>query len=127
VARGLALAIPSNAVRDFLAGGVPHAWFGVTVRPVRVPRGTGRRGAFGLVLLEVEQESPAAGASLLPGDVLLGTEEKSFLSVADLADALEVRGPRLMRFEFLRGDHRRIRRVAVRLGERLTAGSGIAA
>ena len=127
VARGLALAIPSNAVRDFLAGGVPHAWFGFTVRPVRVPRGTGKRGAFGLVLLEVEQESPAAWASLLPVDILLGTEEKSFLSVADLADALEVRGPRLMRFEFLRGDHRKIRRVAVRLGEQLTARSGIAA
>jgi serine protease Do len=126
VAGGLALAIPSNAVRDFLARGAPDAWLGVTVHPV-VPHGAGGGSAFGLVLLKVEQDSPAASASLLPGDILLGTEEKSFASVDDLAEALEGRGPRLVRFKFLRGDYQSIRRVTVRFGEQLASGSGIAA
>jgi len=127
VAGGLALAIPSNAVRDFLVSGAPDSWLGVTVHPVRVPRGAGRVSAFGLVLLKVEQGSPAASASLLPGDILLGTDEKSFVSVDDLAEALQGLGPRLVRFEFLRGDYQSIRRVTVRFGEQLASGSGIAA
>jgi serine protease Do len=124
---GLALAIPSNTVRDFLVSGAYDAWLGVTVHPVRVPRGAGRGSAFGLVLLKVEQGSPAASASLLPGDILLGTEEKSFVSVDDLAEALQCRGPRLVRFEFLRGDYQSIRRVTVRFDEQLVSRGGVAA
>jgi serine protease Do len=127
VAGGLALAVPSNAVRDFLAGGAPDAWLGVTVHPVRVPGGEGRAGVFGLVLLTVEEDSPAAFASLLPGDILIGTEERSFSSVDDLAAAVQGRDTRLVRLAFLRGDHQHIRRVTVRLGEQLPSGSGIAA
>jgi serine protease Do len=126
VAGGLALAIPSNTVRDFLVRGAPDAWLGVIVHPV-VPRGARRGSALGLELLDVERGSPAASASLLPGDILLGTEEKSFVSVDDLAEALQGRGPRLVRFKFLRGDYQSIRRVTVRLGEQLVSGSGIAA
>jgi len=127
VAGGLALAIPSNALRYFLVNGANDAWLGVTVHQVRVPRGAGRGSAFGLVLLKVEQGSPAASASLLPGDILLGTEEKSFVSVDDLAEALQCRGPRLVRFEFLRGDYQSIRRVTVRFDEQLTSRGGVAA
>ncbi len=127
VVGGLALAIPSNAVRDFLVSGANDAWLGVTVHPVRVPRGAGRGSAFGLVLLKVKQGSPAASAALLPGDILLGTEEKSFVSVDDLAEALQCRGPRLVRFEFLRGDYQSFRRVTVRFDEQLASRGGIAA
>ena len=115
VAGRLALAIPSNAVRDFLAGGPRSAWLGVSVHPVRLPRTNG--GAFGLVLLEVEPGGPAAQASLMAGDILLGTEEKHFQSVDDLARAMDGQGLRLLRFEFLRGDYSRVRRVTVRLGD----------
>jgi len=44
-----------------------------------------------------------------------------------LAEALQGRGPRLVRFEFFRGDYQSIRRVTVRFGEQLASGSGIAA
>src|SRR6266700_3774674 len=114
VAGRLALAIPSNEVRHFLAVGPGDAWLGVTVRPVRVPRLGGQ--TFGLILLEVETSSPAAQASLMVGDILIGTEEKPFRSIEDLSDALDGAGVRLLRLEFLRGSYSRVRRVTVRLG-----------
>src|SRR5712691_9712702 len=117
VAGRLALAIPSNMVRHFLAVGPDDAWLGVTVRPVRVPRFGGH--TFGLILLEVETGSPAAQASLMAGDILIGTEEKPFRSIEDLSDAIDgagVRLLRLLRLEFLRGSYSRVRRVTVRLG-----------
>ncbi len=114
VAGRLALAIPSNVVRHFLAVGPGDAWLGVTVRPVRVPRFGGH--TFGLILLEVETSSPAAQASLMAGDILIGTEEKPFRSIEDLSDAIDGAGVRLLRLEFLRGSYSRVRRVTVRLG-----------
>ena len=114
VAGRLALAIPSNVVRHFLAVGPGNAWLGVTVRPVRVPRLGGQ--TFGLILLEVETSSPAAQASLMAGDILIGMEEKPFRSIEDLSDAIDGTGVRLLRLEFLRGSHSRVRRVTVRLG-----------
>jgi serine protease Do len=129
VAGRLALAIPSNTARDLLAEGPADAWLGVTVRPVQVP-GADRRGSpynLGMLLLEVEPGSPAASASLLPGDILLGTEGKFFASVDDLPRALLGRGPRILRLEFLRGDYVRIRRVTVQIGGQLASGSSVAA
>jgi serine protease Do len=114
VAGRLALAIPSNAVLDFLAGGPRGAWLGVTLHPVRLPRASGH--TFGLVLLEVEPGSPAAQASLMAGDILLGTEQEPFRSVEDLARAIDGVGFRLLRLQFLRGSYSRVRRVTVRLG-----------
>jgi len=125
VAGRLALAIPGNAVRDFLAGGPRSAWLGVAVHPVRLPRANGR--AFGLVLLEVEPGSPAAQASLMAGDILLGTEGKRFQSIDDLATAIDGQGLGLLRFEFLRGDYSHLRRVTVRLGVSNDGKDGIAA
>jgi serine protease Do len=127
VAGRLALAIPSNAVRDFLAGGSADAWLGVTLHPALIPRSTSRPKTFGLVILEVEPGSPAALASLLPGDILLGTEEKLFASLEDLSRALRGSGPRVLRVEFLRGNYARIRRVTVQLGSTLPIRSSVAA
>jgi serine protease Do len=127
VAGRLALAVPSNAVSNFLASDPIDAWLGVSVAPVRVPRPGSRAKTFGLVLLEVEPESPAANASLLPGDILLGTEEKSFTSLDDLANSLQGSGPRLLRLAFLRGNYERFRRVTVQLGVQRNSRSAAAA
>ena len=116
VAGRLALAVPSNSVANFLRSGPSDAWLGVVVQAVRVPGDRGRREAFGLLVAEVEPESPAAAASLLAGDILLGTEERRFVSAGDLARALDGTGLRLLRLEFLRGDYTRVRRVTVQLG-----------
>ncbi len=119
VAGRLALAIPSDVVRNFLSAGPSDAWLGVTVRPVRVPRSNAAHGSshtFGLMVLEVEPRSPASSASLLPGDILLGTGQKAFTLLEDLWQVLEGSGPRLVRLEFLRGDYSRVRCVTVQLG-----------
>ena len=127
VAGRLALAVPSNAVSNFLAADPIDAWLGVTVAPVRVPSPGNRAKLFGLVLLEVEPDGPAANASLLPGDILLGTDEKSFASLDDLANSLQGSGPRVVRLAFLRGDYERYRRVTVQLGVQRVPGSAAAA
>ena len=127
VAGRLALAIPSNAVRDFLSSGPANAWLGVTVHPALIPRSADASKTFGLVVLEVEPGSPADMASLMSGDILVGTEEKSFTAIEDLADALQGSSPRILRVEFLRGDYRKIRRVSVQLGILLPARSPVAA
>jgi serine protease Do len=127
VAGRLALAIPSNAVRDFLSVTPNDDRLGVTVHPAFIPSPANRGKAFGLVVLQVEPESPAALASLLPGDILLGTVERRFTSLEDLARALQGNGPRVLRFEFLRSDYQLIRRVTVQLGNPLQARNSVAA
>jgi serine protease Do len=131
VARQLALAVPSNIVNGFLSAGPSDAWLGVTIQPVRIPRsspaGGGNERGIGLLLMDVEQGSPAEAASLLAGDILLGTEGKAFSSVGDLSRALEGNGPRVVRLEFLRGDYSRVRRVSVQLGSSHEARSSVAA
>jgi len=127
VAGRLALAVPSNAVTNFIASDPIDAWLGVTVAPVQVPRPGTRSKVFGLVLLEVEPDGPAANASLLPGDILLGTDEKSFASLGDLSKSLQGSGPRVLRLAFLRGDYERFRRVTVQLGAQRILRSAAAA
>jgi len=118
IAGRLALAIASNEVRRFLRGenATEPLRLGVSVMPVRLPRSSG--GKFGLVLAAVEPETPAARASLLPGDILLGTEEKRFTSVHDLTEVLRADEAFLLRLEFLRGDYERVRRVSVQIAPR---------
>lgn len=116
VASGLALAIPSNDVVRFLRDDSGVQWLGVAARAVRLPR-RGRTSA-GLLLLEVEANSPAGMASLIAGDILLGTDEAPFSSVDDLAGVLEGREPRVLRLRFLRGDYSKVRKVSVWLGGR---------
>jgi serine protease Do len=125
VAGRLGLAIPSNSVSQFLQAGPGDAWLGVTLHAVRVPRPHG--SAHGLVILEIEPQSPAERASLLPGDILLGTEGGPFHSLEDLAQSLSGRAPRVLRLEFLRGDYSRVRRVSVQLGTEAAARSSVAA
>ncbi len=115
----MALAIASNEVLRFLLGDQGSNWLGVTVMPVRLPKTS--RHSFGLVLAGIEPGSAAAQASLLPGDILLGTEAMPFASVEDLAAVLRKSGARELRLEFLRGDYHRVRRVSVQLAGKAAA------
>jgi serine protease Do len=113
VAGRLALAIPSNDVARFLLGDTGGRWLGVSVSPVRLPRPSEARA--GLAVLEIDPGSPAALASLLPGDILLGTEDVAFSTPRNLAKALEENSNGALRLKFLRGDHNKVRRVTVSL------------
>ena len=113
VAGRLALAIPSNEVSQFLLGETGGRWLGVTVQQVRLPAPTETR--TGLIVLGIEPGSPAALASLLPGDILLGMDDAMFSSAERLAEILQRNSEGSLRLKFLRGDYRKIRQVTVRL------------
>lgn len=114
IAGGLALAVPGQAVAQFLNRGAADVWLGVVVQPVPVEAGD--RPSIGLLVLRVEPGSAAAAASLLTGDLLVGVEGRPFRSADDLGEALARNAGSLLHLDFLRGDRRAARQVAVRLG-----------
>ena len=105
VAGGVALAIPSDNVADFLKRG-SRPVLGVVVRPVDV----------GLLVLEVIPNSPAENASLLIGDLLVSVNGRRIESMDNLGDAIDHAAGVLLKIGFFRGDRRREREVSVRLG-----------
>jgi serine protease Do len=112
IAGGLALAVPSNTVAEFHQKGPRTARLGVVLRPVPVRFDGHER--LGLMLLEVLAQSPAAACSLLPGDILLGSDGRWFTGPEDLADWLDEAGATI-RLMFLRGDRSRLRETTAAL------------
>lgn len=117
---GIALAIPTDAVEDFLQNGV-RPRLGVTVRIVRLPRGRG----VGLLIISIEHGSPAEQASLLIGDILIGTPDSRFITTADLSDVIGEASDTIgqaearLHLRFLRGDNTREREVVISLSARI--------
>lgn len=110
IAAGLALAVPSNAVGEFLGRrGASPPMLGVTLQPVQL-----HGSAVGFLLLKVDPGSAAAGASLMIGDLLIGADGRRFTSFDDLSAALDSAGE-VLELQFLRGDRRSTRSTAVRL------------
>ena len=113
-AGGLALAVPSNAVADFVRRGSSAVMLGVTVRPVLLEN----RRAIGLLVLEVSTGGAADTASILIGDLLVGANGRPFRAVEDLSDAIDSAAAGVLKLQFIRGARRTGREVAVRLGGR---------
>lgn len=112
VAGGLALAIPSRAVQSFLnRAAAPPVSLGVVVRPVRL-----RNGGTGMLILELVPNGAAENASLLPGDILLGSADSRFGTVDDLQTAIDRAPAGLLPIDFYRAGQQILRRVSVRLG-----------
>lgn len=110
IAGGLALAVPSNAVAEFLARkGSSGPTLGVTLQPVPL-----RRGSFGFLLIKVDPGSAAEDASLMIGDLLIGAAGYPFTSLDDLSAALDSAGE-VLELQFLRGDRRTTRSTTARL------------
>jgi predicted metalloprotease with PDZ domain len=72
------------------------------------------------MILEVAQDGPAAMASLMAGDLLIGTGDRGWDSIDDFEKALDDAGNRLIRLQFLRGHRTNVRTVAVQLRPRTT-------
>jgi S1-C subfamily serine protease len=96
-AQGLCFAVPSNTaafvMAEFLAHGrVRRAWLGIAAEEVLLPAVVAERAGLakprGVLVRSVEPKSPAAGAGLKAGDVLVALSGKPVTSVADLHRAL---------------------------------------
>lgn len=112
IAAGLGLAVPTEAVQRFIRLGPESVSLGVSIHATRMR--LDRRDAVGYVVLEVTPGSAADKASLLPGDVLIGTAERWFDRPQDLGNLLESGVPSI-RLRFLRGEKTRWREVVVQL------------
>lgn len=110
IANGLGIAVPSDAVDRFLQGSRPR--LGVTLQPVLVP--TQGKQQLGLLILEVAIGSPAATSGLLPGDIVIGANDRFFTSPDDLSMILERSSE--VRLETVRGGQRVTQQVT--LGDR---------
>lgn len=99
IVNGLGVAVPSNAVVDFLRRGARPS-LGVTLRPA----------SHGMQIVAVDPAGAAAAASLRPGDILVGTHER----LLEMLDS----GQDTLRLPFFRGDVSRLREVFVRLAPR---------
>jgi serine protease Do len=90
VAGGLALAIPSNAVKRFLSRAA-RPRLGIEIRPVPAPHHGA--DALGLLIFDIQRESAAEKSGLMIGDLILGTREGEreslFTDPNELGDALE--------------------------------------
>lgn len=108
---GLALAVPSNSIVEFLRRGASPAMLGVTVRPVLLEQGR----SVALLVLETAAGGAAEAASILIGDLLLAADGKPFRSAEDLSDAIEEAEAGVLALQFTRGNSRSQRQVMVRL------------
>jgi serine protease Do len=96
IVNGLGVAVPSNAAVEFLRRGARPA-LGVTLQPT----------SHGMQIVSVDPSGAAAAASLLPGDILVGTHDR-------LMEQLDS-GKETLRLPFFRGDTSRLREVFVRV------------
>ena len=112
IAGGLAYAIPSHAIAEFLRAPIkPRGGLGVVARPVPLDRSSRQ---IGFIVLDVIRDSPAGRASLLQGDILVGAGGRRFQSVQDLEN-IHTKGEGILELQFLRGVSRNIRAVAIRM------------
>jgi serine protease Do len=115
IAGGLAFAIPSHSVAEFLgapgaARSMAQGGLGVVVQPVSVDR-----NRLGFIVLQVISGSAADRASLLQGDVLVGAGGRRFQSVQDLETAIDASREGVLELQFRRGAGSNLRVVAVRI------------
>ena len=114
ISAGIGLAVPSNTVSRVLRGDGSRASLGIVARSVQISiHGKAR---VGMIILKILKSSPAEAASLMLGDIVIAGIGRSLESMDDLEQLLDGTGERVIRLQFLRGDRKNIRTVAVRLG-----------
>src|SRR5215470_6626495 len=86
IANNLAFAVPSNAVKRFLARD-KRPQLGIKIRALPVTQDGS--DMLGLLVFEVQSGSVAENSGLMLGDTIVGTREGPFTNSNDLAAALE--------------------------------------
>jgi S1-C subfamily serine protease len=93
LANGPALAIPTDIAMNLAQtlaqhGQLKRGYLGISSQPVRLPNNTplvqGKQPEIGLLLVQVEQNSPAAAAGLYIGDILVSMGGQVIADVDDL-------------------------------------------
>jgi serine protease Do len=89
---GIGFAIPSNLASKIVAqlrdhGSVERGWLGVAMQPITPPlaKAMGRSDDDGVLIDQVEPDSPAAHAELHQGDVITAVDGKPVKGARDLA------------------------------------------
>lgn len=100
-------------------GHVRRGYLGISSQPIALPerQRAGRQQEIGLLIVRVEDGSPASAAGLLVGDILVGVEGHEITDPARLQDVLG--GERIgteVAFEVVRGDA--LHTLSVTIGER---------
>jgi S1-C subfamily serine protease len=126
LARATALTVPASTVARVAGqllerGHVARGWLGIATQPVRLPpplqRSLGTEADGGLVVVNVEPDSPADRGGVLIGDILLALDDASVRDPGDVLAALGGdRIGKLVTLHVARGG--RAERVSVTVGER---------
>jgi serine protease DegQ len=97
LARATAVTVPASTVSRVVAqllarGHVARGWLGIATQPVRLPpalqRTLGTEAEAGLVVVNVEPDSPADRGGLLIGDILLALDDHPVSDPGDVLAAL---------------------------------------
>jgi len=97
LARATALTVPASTVSRVAAqllsrGHITRGWLGIATQPVRLPaalqQSLGVDAAIGLVVVNVEPESPADRGGVLLGDIVLAVDDRRVSEPGDVIAAL---------------------------------------
>ena len=97
LARATALTVPAATVSRVAAqllsrGHIARGWLGIATQPVRLPaalqQSLGTDAPIGLVVVNVEAESPADRGGVLIGDILLAVDDRPVSDSGDVLAAL---------------------------------------
>jgi len=97
LARATALTVPASTVARVVAqllahGHVARGWLGIATQPVRIPpalqRSLGTDAGLGLVVVNVEPDSPAERGGVLIGDIILAIDDRTVSDPGDVLAAL---------------------------------------
>ena len=126
LARATALTVPSSTVSRVVTqllarGHVARGWLGIATQPVRLPQALQRsadtESELGLVVVNVEPDSPADKGGVLIGDILIALDDRAVSDPGDVLAALG--GDRIgqpIALRVARGG--RAERLSVTVGER---------
>jgi S1-C subfamily serine protease len=97
LARATALTVPAATVSRVAAqllsrGYIARGWLGIATQPVRLPaalqQSLGTEATIGLVVVNVEPDSPADRGGVLIGDILLAVDDRPVSDPGDVMAAL---------------------------------------
>ncbi len=121
--QGIGFAIPSNMARSIMDsllehGKVIRGWLGVMIQPLDkdIAEAMGLSDAKGVLVSDVTEESPAAEAGLLAGDVVLQVDGKDTETTGQLRNIIAGKGAGTkVRLSIVRNEERKT--IKVTLGE----------